>query len=76
VPERISEVVRAAGLPTALPMAMDPAAILAATRQDKKARSGTARYALPAAIGRMAGAEQGYGIPVEEAAVLQTLTEM
>lgn len=76
VPERISEVVRAAGLPTALPMAMDPAAILAATRQDKKARSGTVRYALPAAIGRMAGAEQGYGIPVEEAAVLQTLTEM
>jgi 3-dehydroquinate synthase len=76
VPERIIEVVRTAGLPTAMPMAFDHAAILAATRQDKKARAGAVRYALPAAIGQMAGAGLGYGIPVEEAAVRQTLTEM
>lgn len=76
VPERITEVVRAAGLPIALPPSVDRDAILAATRQDKKARAGMVRYALPAAIGQMAGADQGYGVPVEESAVLQTLTEM
>lgn len=76
VPERIIEVVHAAGLPIALPTSLDRDAILAATRQDKKARAGTVRYALPAAIGQMAGAAQGYGIPVEEPAVRQTIAEM
>ena len=76
VPERIIEVVRAAGLPSALPLSLDRSALLGATRQDKKARAGMTRFALPAAIGQMAGADQGYGIPVEEAAVLQILTEM
>ena len=76
VPDRIVAVLRAAGLPITCPPTLDRTAILAATRQDKKTRGGAVRYALPAAIGRMAGAELGYGIPVEESVVLQTLTEM
>jgi hypothetical protein len=32
-------------------------------------------YALPSAIGRMAGAERGYGIPVADAAVLKALAQ-
>jgi len=76
VPERIIEVVRAAGLPSALPLSLDRSALLGATRQDKKARAGMTRYALPAAIGQMAGGDQGCGIPVEESAVRQILAEM
>ena len=76
VPERIVAVLRAAGLPVEIPASVDRAALLAATRQDKKARGGAVRYALPMAIGEMAGAQRGYGIPVADAAVLQTLTEM
>jgi 3-dehydroquinate synthase len=76
VPDRMVAVLGAAGLPVAIPPSMDRTALVAATRQDKKARAGAVRYALPMAIGAMAGAERGYGIPVEEAAVLQTLTEM
>jgi len=76
VAARISQVLLAAGAPITPPADMNRRAILDATRQDKKTRAGTVRYALPAAIGRMAGADQGFGIPVEDPAVLQTLTEM
>lgn len=76
LPSRISEVIRAAGLPITLPAPLDRRALVEATRQDKKARAGTVRYALPTAIGVMGGAQLGYGIPVEDAEVLQSLTEM
>ncbi|MEY4608300.1 MAG: hypothetical protein RL625_517 [Gemmatimonadota bacterium] len=76
LPARIAAVLLAAGLPMAMPATMDRSAIVAATQQDKKARGGLVRYALPEMVGRMAGAEQGFGIPVADAAVLQTLTEM
>ena len=52
---------------------MEPAAILAATRSDKKAREGRVEYALPAAIGAMAGAESGWGLHVPDEVVLHVL---
>jgi len=55
-----------AGLPAALPAGMDREAIVVATRGDKKARGGVAEYALPAALGRMAGGERGWSIAVPE----------
>ncbi len=73
--ETISAVCSAAGLPTAVPNAITAESILAATRTDKKARAGVVEYALPSAIGRMAGTERGYGIPVADAAVLKALAQ-
>jgi 3-dehydroquinate synthase len=48
-------------------------AILEFTRADKKARGGRVEYALPARIGRMAGAESGWTIPVDDATVRAVL---
>ncbi|HEY0971449.1 MAG TPA: 3-dehydroquinate synthase [Gemmatimonadales bacterium] len=70
---RVEEAVRAAGLPATLPAAMAPEAVVAATRSDKKARRGTVEYALPATVGRMAGADRGWGTPVPEEEVLRLL---
>jgi 3-dehydroquinate synthase len=50
---RLTELLREAGLPTKLPAAFDPRAILKLARRDKKARSGRARYALPQRLGQM-----------------------
>jgi hypothetical protein len=55
---------------------MTPEAIVAATRADKKATAGRVAYALPTALGTMAGAASGWVIPVPDADVLQALTEM
>jgi 3-dehydroquinate synthase len=71
--ESISALCRSAGLPTTFPDSMSAAAILAATRRDKKARAGAVEYALPSALGHMAGAGHGYGTPVPDAAVLEAL---
>ena len=50
---RVIDLLEALGLPTRLPRPVDPAALLEATRQDKKVRAGRVRYALPLEIGRM-----------------------
>lgn len=71
--ERIRDALATLQLPAVKPSTLDASRILAATRSDKKARGGHVEYALPAAIGRMAGAEQGYGIPVPDALVLEVL---
>ena len=63
---RVERAIRAAGLPTRVPVGMTPASIVAATRSDKKRRAGTVEYALPATVGRMAGAERGWGVPVPD----------
>ncbi len=70
---RVEQAVRAAKLPTAIPTGVDRAAVLAATRSDKKARSGRVEYALPAAVGRMAGKSSGWSIPVDDAEVAAVL---
>jgi 3-dehydroquinate synthase len=68
--DRITEVLSAAGLPTRLPERMSAAAVLAATRTDKKARRGRVEYALIERIGAAsAGGDGTWGWAGEEAVV-------
>lgn len=69
----VQRVVRAAGLPDECPEGLSVDDIVAATRGDKKARGGRAEYALPARIGAMAGATNGWGIAVSEDLVRDVL---
>ena len=62
-----------AGLPVSLPEGMEAEGMLDAMRSDKKARAGFVRYALPRAIGEMAGAESGWTVSVEDAIVREVL---
>jgi 3-dehydroquinate synthase len=71
----IAQLLGAAGLPVSVPESMTAAAVLAGTRSDKKARGGFVEYALPAALGAMAGADRGYAIPVPDSAVLEAVSE-
>jgi 3-dehydroquinate synthase len=71
----IEKLLRAAGLPVAIPKAMSADAILAATRTDKKARAGSVEYALPTKLGAMAGADRGYAIPVADSVIVQAIGE-
>ncbi|MFI5231042.1 MAG: 3-dehydroquinate synthase [Gemmatimonadales bacterium] len=71
----IGRLARTAGLPTCVPDSMSSAAIIAATRADKKARAGEVEYALPAALGAMAGADRGFGVRVPDALVAAALSE-
>jgi 3-dehydroquinate synthase len=68
----IQEACALAELPTSLPSA-GPADIVRFMKADKKSRGGNVEFALPAKIGAMAGAERGWGIPVDEAVVLEEL---
>lgn len=70
---RVRAALTAGGLPVVVPLGIDPGQVLAATRSDKKARGGRVEYALPAAIGAMAGAECGWGLPVADDVVLGVL---
>lgn len=70
---RIRGAVERAGLPATRPAALAPERILAATRSDKKARRGTAEYALPLRIGAMAGEQAAWGIPVADEEVRAVL---
>ncbi|MFL5616163.1 MAG: 3-dehydroquinate synthase [Gemmatimonadaceae bacterium] len=71
--ERVREAVARTGLPVARPADQAPTDILAATRGDKKARSGVVEYALPTRIGEMAGGEGGWGVAVADDVVLEVL---
>jgi 3-dehydroquinate synthase len=64
--DSICRVLRSAGLPVAVPASFTAAQVLAATRTDKKARAGVVEYALPRAIGEMAGADRGYAIAIAD----------
>ena len=61
------------GLPVTRPAMLGATDIVDATTGDKKTRGGVVEYALPAALGAMAGAERGYGIPVPREAALAAL---
>ena len=74
--DTIATVCDAAGLPVRLPEGVAPAEIVVATRSDKKTRGGVVEYALPSALGAMAGAGSGYGTAVPEAAVLEMLQHL
>ncbi|MGZ8376467.1 MAG: 3-dehydroquinate synthase [Gemmatirosa sp.] len=69
----IARVLATAGLPTGRPATLDPAAVLAATRGDKKARAGVVEYALPVRIGAMAPADGRWAVPVPDALVREVL---
>jgi len=70
---RIRDAVVGAGLPDARPASITVDAILDAARGDKKARAGKVEYALPTAIGSMAGADRGWSLPVSDGAVREIL---
>ncbi|MDB4876875.1 MAG: 3-dehydroquinate synthase [Gemmatimonadetes bacterium] len=65
--------VRAAGLPDVRPSSIAVDDVVTAARADKKARAGTAEYALPSRIGAMAGADSGWSVPVSESLVADVL---
>jgi 3-dehydroquinate synthase len=70
---RVLEAVERAGLPTTRPSGLAPERVLAATRSDKKARRGTAEFALPARVGAMAGEETNWVIAVADSDVLAVI---
>jgi 3-dehydroquinate synthase len=70
---RVRAAIERSGLPAVRPADQTPDQILAATRGDKKARSGIVEYALPARIGTMAGEDRGWGVPVSDEVVLEVL---
>jgi 3-dehydroquinate synthase len=72
--KEIRGALKAAGLPVTLPEGMEPDRILEVMRSDKKARAGSVQYALPRAIGEMAGRESGWTVFVEDAIVREVLT--
>lgn len=71
--EALVSVLKRAGLPTARPASLDPIAVLAATRIDKKSRAGAVEYALPVRIGAMMEAGSHWSIPVDDALVREVL---
>jgi 3-dehydroquinate synthase len=71
--ERITEVLKRAGLPVSRPPELSVDLVVDATRLDKKARGGRVEYALPTRIGAMAGADTGWALPVDDQLVHEVL---
>lgn len=74
--DAISTVLDAAGLPVRLPENVSPAEVVSATRTDKKSRGGHVEYALPRALGEMAGSESDYSVRASDADVLRALEHL
>lgn len=70
----VRDALAAAGLPVTLPSGLSADRILEVMRADKKVRAGSVQYALPRAIGEMAGSGSGWTIPVDDAIVREVLT--
>lgn len=71
--ERVRDAIARAGLPLERPAELDPHALLALTRGDKKSRRGVVEYALPRRVGAMAGEHEGWSVAVDDALVLEVL---
>ena len=72
----ITDALRRISLPTLITGETKPQIadrIIELTHADKKARGGRVEYALPARIGEMAGADRGYGTPVDDDVVREVL---
>ncbi len=69
----IVDALKRAGLPVSVPGGLDLEAVVASTVGDKKSRSGSARYALPRAIGEMELAEGRWAVAVSDDLVLKIL---
>ena len=52
------------------------AEVVTATRTDKKSRGGHVEFALPRALGEMAGSETKYGVRVNDAETLRALEHL
>lgn len=76
IADSIATVCDAAGLPVRLPVGVSATEVVSATRTDKKSRGGRVEYALPRALGEMAGSDSGHGIPVSDADVLRALEHL
>ena len=63
-----------ARLPSTIPAGIDPNALLAATKGDKKNRAGSVRYSLPRTIGEMESADGRWSVPVDDDDVLSVLS--
>jgi 3-dehydroquinate synthase len=71
--KEITNALASAGLPVSLPEGMAADRILEVMQGDKKARAGSVRYALPRAIGQMAGSDSGWAVSVDDAIVREVL---
>lgn len=72
--QRVTRVLERYNLPLELPAGATPAELLAAMRQDKKARDNTIRFALPATIGGMHRTAAGdFTVAAPEEVVVTTL---
>ena len=71
--EAIRGAVCRAGLPTVLPLDVSAKKVLQLARADKKKRSGEVEYALPEGIGRMAGGDRGWTLPLPDDLVEEAL---
>ena len=74
--DAITTVCDAAGLPVRLPESASATEVVSATRTDKKARDGQVEYALPRALGEMAGEDSAYGIRASDSDVLWALEHL
>jgi 3-dehydroquinate synthase len=72
--QEVREALSSAGLPVTLPEGMGADRIMEVMRADKKARAGSVQYALPRAIGEMAGSDTGWTVSVDDALVREVLT--
>ena len=71
---RVASLLGSLGLPSSPPAALEPGAVLEATRSDKKARRGTVRYTLVAGVGATArDGAGGWTHEVPDEAVLAAL---
>ena len=73
---RVARLCEATGLPTEVPPAFTPAAILEVARHDKKNRHGRISYALPIRIGAMASEGGDYAVVVSDTLVNEVLQDM
>ena len=69
----VVRVLGAAGLPARCPPGVTAERIIEITKSDKKARDGRVEYSLPSGIGRMAGADTGWTVAVDENIVREAL---
>ncbi|HWZ60651.1 MAG TPA: 3-dehydroquinate synthase [Gemmatimonadaceae bacterium] len=73
---RARDALARAGLPVGIPADITPPDIVTLTHGDKKRRGAQIEYALPCAIGAMAGADTGWAVAVDDKMVLATLDGM
>lgn len=71
--EAIRGAVCLAGLPTARPLDVSVERVLQLALADKKKRSGTLEFALPEKVGRMAGGDSGWTLPLPDALVEEAM---